>query len=71
MKRRAYNSFPGTPSTRHSRREDAAERDAQAGARHARYLEAQDRRAAAIAAAQAAVGTPAANDDQTEKKQNG
>jgi len=66
-----YNPFPGAPSNRRSRRADAAESDAQAAAQHARALELQEKREAAIAAAKEAVGKPAANDDQTEKKQNG
>jgi hypothetical protein len=69
--RRSYNPFPGAPASRRSRREDAAESDSQAAARQARAIEAQEKRNAALAAAKESVGKPAANDDRTEKKQNG
>jgi len=71
MKRRAYSPFPSAASSRFSRRDDAAERDSQAFGRHARNLELQERNEAARAAAKEAAAQPAANDDQTEKKQNG
>jgi len=72
MKRsRPYLPSAGPTPSRRSRRDDAAESDAQAAAQHARAVELQERREAAIAAAKEAVGKPAANDDQTEKKQNG
>jgi hypothetical protein len=72
MKRgHAYNPFPGAPASRRSRRDDAADRDTRAAALRARNLEMQEKRDAAVAAAKEAVGKPAANDDQTEKKQNG
>lgn len=46
-RRRAYIPFPGAPAPRHSRREDAAERDIQAAARLARNIEIAEKRAAA------------------------
>jgi len=71
MKRRAYNPCPAAPTSRHSRRDDAAERDSRAFGLHARNLEIQERKEAAAAAAKEAATQPAANDDQTEKKRNG
>jgi hypothetical protein len=71
MKSRYYRPSPAAPSSRFSRRDDVAERDSQAFGRHARNLELQERSEAARAAATEAAAQPAANDDQTEKKQNG
>jgi len=71
MKRRAYNPFPAAPVSRRSRIDDAIERDIAAATRRAGNIEAQDRKEAALAAAKEAATQPAANDDQTEKTQNG
>jgi hypothetical protein len=70
-RRRPYNPFPGAPASRRSRLDDAIDRDTRAAALQARNREIQERQDAALAKAQEAVGKPAANDDQTEKKQNG
>jgi len=59
-KRRYYNPFPMPVTSRNQRREDAIASD-----------NARARRNDAVAKAQEAATQPAANDDQTEKKQNG
>ena len=71
MKRRAYNPFPGALVSRRSRIDDAIERDIAAATRRAGNIEAQERKEAARATAKEAATQPAANDDQTEKNQNG
>jgi len=59
-KRRNYNPFPMPVTSRHQRLDDAIASDS-----------ARARRDAAVSKAQEAAAQPAANDDQTEKKQNG
>ena len=64
-RRSSYSSaaYSGWKS-KHTRRADA-------DFDHAWEVQKQKQREAALAAAQEAVGTPAANDGQTEEKQNG
>ncbi|TQK10197.1 hypothetical protein [Herbaspirillum sp. SJZ107] len=59
-RRRSYNPFPTPFVSRRQRFEDAIASD-----------NARARRDTAAAKAQEAATQPAANDDQTEKKQNG
>lgn len=59
-KRRYYNPFPTPVTSRRQRLDDAIASD-----------NARARRDDAVAKAQEAAAQPAANDDQTEKKQNG
>lgn len=59
-KRRSYNPFPMPVTSRRQRFEDAIASD-----------NARARRNDAATQAQEAAAQPAANDDQTEKKQNG
>ena len=59
-RRRPYNPFPAPLVSRRQRLDDAIESD-----------NARARRDDAVTKAQEAAAQPAANDDQTEKKQNG